>query len=260
MKIGFNFNIVAVTIAVAVVAGSAWASPSTDSSLANASREPTVNTGGVTSMTLAAPTAPPLPMDSKQSTATADSKDIDTKSAINKLESGIPDSVKEIVSHLDKTGSEVTLEDLNSARQAVAKIEALIDIEKHLAELEKIRQERDKVTAFSATIPSSALRPPQGMGMRPPSVSGAYDPGVTRLPMQKIEQDVDLVRVVGKNGNYEATLKTPLDKMLPVKVGEKMADGTRIVSIGARSVVLERDGVRKTLHVKNIDTVFGNAL
>jgi type IV pilus biogenesis protein PilP len=183
-------------------------------------------------------------------------KETDTNTALDKLENKVPDSVKEVVSHLDKTGSEVTLEDLNSARQAVAKIEALIDIEKHLAELDKIRQERDKITSFAGAIPAGALRPPSGGH---PSMANS-GPAMPPPPVQKIDQDTEVVRIIGKNGRYEATLKTSAEKPIPVKVGDRLSDGTKIVSIEASQVTILRDGKPHTLRVKNINAVFGNTL
>ena len=124
--------------------------------------------------TAATPLSPPLttatapalvaPMDTIEApkAPTADAK---SDKGFSAVQSKVPDSVKEVMKRLDNNNI-VTLDDLNSARQAVARIEALIDIEKHISELEKIRSDREdggstkSSKTLASNIPASALNPP----------------------------------------------------------------------------------------------------
>src|ERR1700722_11684720 len=79
--------------------------------------------------------------------------------SLTSLENKVSDSVKDVVKTLSSPAEKVTLDDLNSAKIAIAKIDVLIDIEKKMAELEKIRGEREGRSA-PMSIPASALAAP----------------------------------------------------------------------------------------------------
>ncbi|MDP9128475.1 MAG: hypothetical protein M3N08_09485, partial [Pseudomonadota bacterium] len=167
-------------------------------------------------------------------------------------EGKIPDSVKAIVQRLDKSTDDITLDDLNSARQAVAKIEALIDIEKHLTELDKVRHEREKGASLSAMIPASALQPNYALpAVTQPSLGAGSAPIMAKLGF-------DVTRVSGGGGHYVAILKSG-EESRSVRVGDHLPDGSEVSSITSSEVVLSREGQHRTLHVKNVDTVFGNS-
>ena len=171
---------------------------------------------------------------------------------LENLENKVPDSVKEVMKHLDKTTEDVTLDDLNSARQAVAKIEALIELEKHLVELDKIRQEREKKISFAGAIPASALQPP-------PSLSSISLPANAPPPVMA-ERPLEVSRIMGRNGRYSAVVKMSDDKTRTVQVGDHLPNGDTVLGITATEVELGRGSNHQSLHIKNVDTVFGNAL
>jgi len=163
----------------------------------------------------------------------------------------VPDSVKEIVKHLDRaTTEDMTLDDLNAARQAVARIEALIDIEKHLAELDRVRQEREKKTSFAAAIPASALQPP---------ISSITSPVSGRPSMPASENFGEILRIMGRNGHYSALVKMSNEKTKTVEVGDQLSDGSKVVAITTTGVDVVNHGTRQSLHIKNVDTVFGGS-
>jgi type IV pilus biogenesis protein PilP len=169
----------------------------------------------------------------------------------NASEDKIPDSVKDVVKHLDKTPDDVTLEDINSARQAIAKIDALIEIEKRLAELEKIRQQRGMGTSLSAAIPASALQPPPSFASTPATHSAKQMPAA--------EKSVEISRIVGREGHYSAVVKLSDNETKTVQAGDHLPDGSTVVSITTGGVQVEHNGVRHTVHLKNVGTVFGNS-
>lgn len=166
---------------------------------------------------------------------------------LSAAENSIPDSVKDVLKRLDKPAEDVTLDDLNSARQAVAKVEILIELEKHLAELDKIRHEREKDT-LAPMIPASALQAP----------SVASSPMQMPIPMVLPREEV--TQIAGGSGRYSATIKTGGEEGKTFHVGDHLPDGSFVMDIKPTEVVLqEHNGSTRTLHVKNVDTVFGNS-
>ncbi len=200
-----------------------------------------------TTVTSTTPSAlPPLPLPADNG------KPVVPGSNMGALENKVPDSVKEAVKHLDKSSTEeVTLDDLNTARQAVAKIEALIDIEKHLAELDKVRMERNK-GGFAGAIPASALQPPSAM--KSTDMGGGQQ--MMAAPAERV---TEVLRIMGRNGTYSAVMKLADDKTKTVKPGDHLSDGSKIVSITSTEVNVMRGTMPQTLHVKNVETVFGSA-
>jgi type IV pilus biogenesis protein PilP len=175
---------------------------------------------------------PPLPGD----------KD-DAKNSVH--ETKVPDSVREVVKHLTSSTEDITLDDLNAAREAVAKLDALIDIEKRLADLEKLRQERDR-SPLIAAIPSSALsvsnRPPMSESSMPPMMLGS---------------NFSVERVEGGGGHYTAFVKEPNGNTQAVRVGDHLADGSTVIAIMAEGIELEKGKATHLVMIKNIQTVFG---
>jgi type IV pilus biogenesis protein PilP len=176
------------------------------------------------------------------------------------LEDKVSDSVKDVAKRLGTTTENVTLDDLNSARQAVAKLEALIDIEKHLSDLDKIRSERENngtSRGLAAAIPASALAPlPMQMGTPFPSMATASisPPTPSLMPISAIE----VTRILGSDGHFVALMKTPDGQSKPVHVGDHLSDGSSVSGITSKGVVLDENGSKHVIPVKNIDTIFGN--
>ncbi len=198
-----------------------------------------------------------------------DAKKDDAKS-LNAIESRVSDSVKDVVKHLGAMTETATLEDINVARQAVAKLEALIDVERRLSELEKVRNERSRgpgaSSAMAAAIPASALLPlpeakPFSM-LKPLDGSGAIKSPGPDLSMPKYSAPVppapssELLRVIGSNGRYRAILKAGDGEEKTYRVGDKLSDGSVIQNITRTSLDLKRDGKKSTLRVKGVDMVF----
>ncbi len=180
--------------------------------------------------------------------------------------SKVPESVKNVISHLSSTSHDVTLEDLNAAREAVAKLDALIDIEKRLSDLENIRQERAEKSgkALAAAIPASALGMPNHPNNYPPAIPASFTPSFggapksLALPVAPSEPLV-VERVEGGDGRYTAFIKEDGDsKLTPVHVGDKLPDGSKVIAITAQGVEVEKDKTTNLVPVKDVTTVFGN--
>jgi type IV pilus biogenesis protein PilP len=182
-----------------------------------------------------------------------------SKRALTEAEDKASSSVEDVAKHIGVTDS-ITVEDLNAARQAVARIDALIDIEKHLIELEKVRSERDGGKSFAAAIPASALKPvvhsQPAMNITPEPI-GVSSPPVVPMSMSRLEPDIILI--VGADHHYSAMVKGAMGPATLVRVGDRLDNGGKVVAIEANHVEIEQNGARHTLNVKNVDTVFNGS-
>lgn len=174
-------------------------------------------------------------------------------------------NAQNVIKHLDGSSEAVTLDELNTARQAVARLDAMIDLEKHLNELEKMRGERSASPARSmaSLIPASALAPSPS-SLSPASASTTpinVGENLNEVPLRPIKKErsagrVEVVRIMGIGGNYAATLKMEDGTMRPCKTGDHLNDHSIVRFISASSVVLDENGETHTLHVRNVDAVF----
>ena len=75
-----------------------------------------------------------------------------------------------------------------------------------------------------------------------------------------MERALEVSRIMGRNGQYSAIIKMSDEKTRTVEAGEHLPDGSTVLGITATEVDIERGNVRQSLHIKNVDTVFGNSL
>lgn len=190
-----------------------------------------------------------------------DSKKDDAKS-LNAIETRVSDSVKDVVKHLGSMTETTTLEDINVARQAVAKLEAMIDIERRLSELEKMRNERTRgSSSVAAAIPATALLPLPAPKPSKPSRLASSKSVISdddKLPSfgPSSGGSHELSRVVGSNGHYRAVIKTGEGTEKTYRSGDKLSDGSVVLDITPTSVALKKNGSRETLRIKGVDMVF----
>jgi type IV pilus biogenesis protein PilP len=253
-----------------------------------AASAPAVTTTVATTTSVAAPADAPkiIPpagaMDSSSALAAAmpdvtDKNDPGNKGGNRGLaaaEEKITDTAKATVKRLNAADN-LTLDDLNAARQAVAKIDALIDIEKRLNELQKLRAERDD-KSLEGALPASALSPMPMRGSGGGSMSNASMPTMTmNVPSSNIPMmtggamqasvlqsatmgsgSLEVSRIIGSNGSYTAVIKTPDGQTHTVERGDHLPEGD-VEAITSAGVLLEHNGSKHLIHVKNIETVFG---
>jgi len=180
----------------------------------------------------------------------------DLNKTINALEDKASESAKTTIKHLDSTTDTVTFEDLNSARQTIARIDALIEVEKHMSELDKLRGERGGAISSSAlagVIPASALRQPALMAPAPSLPTMPSEEMRPRMSMPMMPSEVS--RIMGSEGTYSAVLKLSDGSVRNVRVGDKVSDGT-VQWISSSAVGLEVRGETRILRVKNVDAVY----
>lgn len=200
----------------------------------------------------AAPTLP-TPPSAAANTAAGRSKNISA------LEDKVSDSVKNVVKQLSTIDS-VNLDDLNTARQAVVKLEMLIEIEKRLAELDKIHSDRNGASekALAAAIPASALSAPlsmsaSSMASKPSSHASSSE----SLPSMSMNtQHTEVTRVSGADGHYTAIVQGKV-----FRVGDSLPDGSTVTAIAAKQVTTKaKDGAIKQLKIKGVDEIYGHTL
>ena len=157
---------------------------------------------------------------------------------LSSAENSVPDSVKSVIKHLDSSVEDVTIEDLNGARQAIAKVEVLIELEKKLGELQKARTDRDGRSGLAGAIPASAL-------------NGGGQIGLDAMPAT-----LDIVRIVGNTGHYKAMVRSMDGMAKTMEVGDRMSDGSTITAITSTGVTLNNGGTVRLVRIKNVDKVF----
>ncbi len=205
----------------------------------------------------------------------------DTAPAMVSAPGGVPDSVRGVIDRLNTATKDVTLEDLNEAREAVVKLDVLIDIEKRLNDLTKLRNERQAkmtgaVAAISGALPASALGAPVSSVPAPSMnasdlLSGPFSTDVLLPPSFKKDggevSDVseaprssttlEVSRILGAAGSYVAVIKER-GKTKRVREGDKLADGGRVTSISRDGLTFSRNGKTETLQVKDVSRVFSS--
>jgi len=161
---------------------------------------------------------------------------------------------KNATKHLEASSDSLTMEDMNSARQSIARIDLMIELEKHMAELDKVRSEHgggmmpSAATSLANTIPASALTPPTRIAI--PAMSSSESE-----PFNTVVTGYDVVRITGNDGKYVAILKMPNGDKRPVRVGDRVGAST-VRWISASALELGNDQSSKVLHVKNVDMVY----
>ncbi|WP_301100440.1 hypothetical protein [Propionivibrio sp.] len=173
----------------------------------------------------------------------------------------VPKSVNNVLKKLDKATDNVTLEDINSARDAIAKLDVLLDIEKRLSDLATIRHEREE-KSMAAALPASALGmvPSSPVSAAMPGSSGSGGGGAVMTappPVSSFSSDPEVLRIVGADGRFVASIKEVDGKTLRVREGDKLMDGSVVESISSNGLTIERDKNKRTIRVKDVGTVLG---
>ena len=204
--------------------------------------------------TPAAPSGMPLPA----ATASSSGGLINHARNLGPLEDKVTDSIKTVVKQMGANDS-INLEDMNSARQAVAKLEVLIDIEKHLAELDKIRNPKEGgEKSIASAIPASALAPPPMFASmsRGSVTSGNASNFAQPMPSMGGGGSSSVSRISGADGHYSAVVGGKTGR-----VGDSLGDGTSVIAISAKEVSTKaKDGAVLHMKVHGVDEVFGHTL
>ena len=166
-------------------------------------------------------------------------------------------SVKNVIKRLDKSVENVTAGDLNSARQAIARVDILIELEKKLAELDKVRSEKEEKSA-AASIPASSLNPMGGGVPTIPQPTAYIPPQMPVMAMPAPSPSFTVSRISGAAGTYSAVLAMADGADKTVRVGDALSDNEKVVDIDSSGVIVDQKGARHQVRIKNVDRIFGS--
>lgn len=158
----------------------------------------------------------------------------------------IPEQVENIVKKLKESNNvDMSLEDMNQARAALARLELLVDIEQKLTDLEEVRRKRDEA---SGMIP---LLPAQAVGGIPMPAAPVAQP--VSMPMQQLPpppSSYDVVRIVGTDSDFTALVGLGEGRTTMVQVGDVLPDGSQVSAITRGGVKIKQtSGKDKILRV-----------
>jgi hypothetical protein len=180
---------------------------------------------------------------------------------------GIPSSVTDVVDDLRASEKNVSLEDMARARDALTRLDLLLEIEKRINDIEKARDDRRNIGRGSRSsmaslggmsgIPASAL----GLPPLPTSAPGTASVRVTDGPSTSAPSmratpavasggsgGYTIEQISALNGNYRAVV-TGTGGRHTVEQGDKLG-GYTVQKISATGVVLAQGKERKTLTVE----------
>jgi type IV pilus biogenesis protein PilP len=163
-----------------------------------------------------------------------------------------PKIVQEAMTGLQKTDP-INMDDMIRAQDAINRLDLLLEIEKRQNELKKLREERNKPAAsasMASSIPASALQlPPMKVNPMPSSGGG----NIMALPkpadVKPSGDNYALKRIVGSEGRYSAVISAGDNKVINVRSGETLPDGSKVKSVSLMSVILVKDKKSKTLTI-----------
>lgn len=186
--------------------------------------------------------------------------------AIEDYQNKASGTIKEIAKKLEFSREDVTLRDLNDARQAVIKIDAIIELEKKLAELEKVKKEKEKKVSILPVSESSLLPSPPRPSLPvlsplPTPVTAAPTPAPNPAPVKVAEPkaaEIEVSRVVGGAGIYRAVASVDGNEKV-LRVGDKLSGGVTVTAVSSQGVEVMHKGEKKLYAVKDVGAVFGGA-
>jgi hypothetical protein len=162
----------------------------------------------------------------------------------------IPTQVTAVVKKLQEAKVDLSLEDMNQARAALARLDLLLELEQKMTDLDKARAKHagaDMADDVSAMLPRGVTRMPTRGAM-------AVDvPVVTPVAMRApIAATYSVLRINGIDGSYSAQLSSAMDEKTTVHVGDKLSDGSTVTGITA-STVSVRGANDKTDHMLRVN-------
>ena len=171
-----------------------------------------------------------------------------------------PDAVKNVMKRLNNTTSNITLEDLNAAREAVARVDMLIELEKKLKDLSEVRKGRKGADPFEDALPASALasRLPTPQPISPPTFTEPIASLPPIMPATSSVGNIVVERIMGAGGRYAAMIKVNDAKAILTRPGDELSDGSTIKAISDQGVTIENNKKTKTINVRNVNNVFSS--
>ncbi len=168
------------------------------------------------------------------------------------MPTGTPAVVTQVMSNLQDSKNNVSVEDLSKAQDALTRLDLLLQIEKKIGEIKKTQDDRESngsgggmAGGMVGQIPASALVLPgqmSGGGMAGGGAPVVSNPIISSAPASSASYEIE--QISGTNGNYSAILMTPDGDRKTVRAGDKL-DGRRVEAVSFDSVQLGAAGTTK---------------
>lgn len=187
---------------------------------------------------------------------------------VGNMEEKAIESAQSAIKALEAADS-ATFEEMNAARQASVRIEAMIELERRVAELNKIRGERGSGRSsypLAGAIPASALtalpivsESDDVVEVIKPARRSSTKAAVVRSAPEPVSEQYEVSRIYGVEGKYVAVLSSSGGSPRSVRVGDQLPGGATVKSITSSSVHIDGRGGAYTARVRNIDVVYGSS-
>ena len=170
-----------------------------------------------------------------------------------------PRQVRNLVKKLEGDKVDLSLEDMNQARAALARLDLLLALEQKLVDLDKIRSKREAgadLDDVSAMMPGS-VRGRGGSRCAMPPVD-LPPPPVMPVAIRMPTVDYTVQQIDGLDGSYSAVLTASNDsKNHTVRTGDTLPDGAEVISITTTAVRLRMadEKTERTIRINNAGAV-----
>lgn len=151
-------------------------------------------------------------------------------------------AVTAVMDRLKQDSTPLSISDMSAAQDALARLNLLSEIEQKLTQIEETRQKR-QLGAFTPMgampLPGNAMIDPASMppGMNPAAFAG-FDNAEDDKPQ--------VVSITGAAGTYRAVINDN-GRNSTVKSGSVLSDGSKVSSINASGVTVNKKGKKTTL-------------
>jgi hypothetical protein len=180
----------------------------------------------------------------------------------------VPSQVQDVVEKLRGAKVDLSLEDMNQARAALARLDLLLELEQKMHDLQAARAKNDGAAMggpdISAYLPAQVAamnrrgNMPTPIPVAMPVMDSAPVPIARHNKSKSQPPQYEIQRINGLNGKYSVVLKSLVDsKVSTVKVGDALSDGTMVQSITPINVRLKdpEDGRLQTLTIENVSAM-----
>lgn len=179
----------------------------------------------------------------------------------------VPPQVQAVVDKLRGAKIDLSLEDMNQARAALARLDLLLELEQKMHDLQEARAKHDGATLgtdISGLLPTQVAAMSR-RGNMPVMPTPLALPVAESMPVKPAKpraapSQYEVQRIIGLDGSYSALLKSVADtKTTTVKAGDTLSDGSEVVSVTPKSIKLRDpdDGKTHVIAIENVSALSG---
>ena len=153
-------------------------------------------------------------------------------------------AVAAVMDRLKQDESRISVGDMTSAQDTVARLDLLLQIEKKLGDIDKARQDR---AGASMMMPPGMENLPLSGGDSAMTSSSGNSAMMSQMKRMSANNDFSVARIAGRQGKFTATLSTPDGKQITVRPGDTFGDNMKVSSISSAGVQVSSKSGTKTL-------------